>query len=320
MFLLGGCETAHHARVDDGAGLAEGSAVMVSGVRVGSVRDVRVVEGEVDVAFVIDDDHDVTLREDSCALALGGEGEPSLVVVPGEGAPLPEDRALPQCELRGQALTNLAEQFGDTIGGLLRSLGSGLLQGTGGGAAGGSGAGGFPIPTLPPTPAPRSNAPSSPSAPPSGSPSAPPSGSPSAPPPEPPSSLPAPPAFGECQGLSVRITSVEPAPAVPLLLPNGGHRVTLEFENTSDRVVRIGTVSDATFVDGQRQALTPATLPGSSTDWFMPFDVPAGGTARKTVHFGTSAPPRLDEVEVRRVSASDGSVGDCTLRSTGLAG
>jgi len=314
--LVVGCETEHHARVDDGAELAEGSAVMVSGVRVGSVGDVRVIEGAIDVAFLIDDDHEGTSREVSSALAVGGSNEPTLILYPGEGRPLTEERALPQCELADQALRDLAEQFGDTIGGLLRSLGSGFFGGASGGSgSGGSGSGGpsFPMPSLPPLPR---RSPGGPTHPP---PSAPP---PNVPPPNvpPPPVLPAPlGAEPTCDFLSARIDSVERATAVPLHLPQGGYRVWFEFRNTSGQTMQISSVSHATFSDRARRELNPASLPGGSNIWFMPFDVPANGTARRAVVFEASESPQLDEIEVRGNSQSGGPRSACSLRSTGLS-
>ncbi|HBQ19131.1 MAG TPA: hypothetical protein DEF51_51055, partial [Myxococcales bacterium] len=81
------CDDTHHARVSQGAGLHEGSPVLVSGVRVGEVEAVTVIEGQVDVELSIASDHQVTLRQDSCVLAAAGDGEPTLVLVPGTGAP-----------------------------------------------------------------------------------------------------------------------------------------------------------------------------------------------------------------------------------------
>ncbi len=307
-----GCETTHHARVDDGAGLEEGSAVMVSGVRVGDVKSIHVVEGQVDVEFVISDDHDVTLRTDSCAMALRREGQPpALLIVPGEAAPLTEERAIPQCELPTEALDDLARQLGGTLGDLLRSFGGGLL---GGGGPGGGGPGGGTIPL--PLPLPGLRPPGA--------------GAPSPPPDEPPDDTtapldapgdapPPPPSFdGACDGLSLRIERTERASAVPVFMPQGGHRVWLEVRNDSDRTMRVGSIAQATFTDADRRAMTPVRLPNESDIWFMPFDVPANGTARRCVVFEGSAPPRLDEIEARRSAPAADPLAWCTLHGTAL--
>ena len=296
LLLSSGCDTVHHARVDNGAGLVEGSGVMVSGVRVGSVREIHVVQDAVDVGFVIDDGHDVTLREDSCALAVAGESEPTLVVMPGVGDPLTEPRALPQCELPGGQLRDLLGSVGDTLGGLLRSLGSGL-------SGGGSSPGGLPpipgLPSPPPNTAPPNTAPPNTA---------------------PPNTVPAPPSFdGRCDGLSLRIDSVRRQPPSGLRLRDGGHRVCLEFRNDAGETMRVGSRTQATFVDQGRRALSPVSLPSDPEVWFMPFDVPANGTARRCVIFEGSTPPQLDEVESRRSAPAANPLAWCTLRGTGLA-
>ncbi|MCB9592465.1 MAG: MCE family protein [Sandaracinaceae bacterium] len=299
LVLASGCETTHHARVGDGAGLDEGSPVMVSGVRVGAVRSVHVIEGQVDVEFVIDDGHDVTLRDDSCALAMRREGEaPTLMVMVGEGAPLTEERAIPQCELATDGLDDLARQLGGTLGDIMRSLGSGLF----GGGPGGGGAPPIPLPGLPGLPGP-------PDPPPSNGPSPDPSTSP--PPP--------PPAFdGACDGLSVRVERVEPERVVPVILPQGGQRVWLEVRNDRQETMRVGSIAQATFTDADRRALTSVRLPSDAEVWFMPFDVPARGTARRAVVFEGREPPRLDEIEARRSAPAADPLAWCTLRGTGL--
>ncbi|MCA9608479.1 MAG: MCE family protein [Myxococcales bacterium] len=308
-----GCEPTHHARVDDGAGLEEGSAVMVSGVRVGDVKSVHVVEGQVDVEFVIGDDHDVTLRTDSCALAVRREGQPpQLVIVPGEAAPLTEEQAIPQCQLPTDSLDGIARQLGGTLGEMLRSFGGGLL---GGGGPGGGGSGGGTIPL--PLPIPGLRPPPSPS-----TPSTPDDAPPDHPtdPPPPPDLPPPPPSFdGACDGLSVRVERTEAAGAVPVFMPQGGHKVWLEVRNDSDRTMRVGSIAQATFTDADRRALTPVRLPSDTDLWFMPFDVPAHGTASRAVVFEGPGAPRLDEIEARRSAPAADPLDWCTLHGTRLS-
>ncbi|HJL14643.1 MAG TPA: MCE family protein, partial [Sandaracinaceae bacterium LLY-WYZ-13_1] len=143
LVLLGGCDPTYHARLDDGRGLGEGSPVHVSGVRVGEVQSVRVIEGQVDVEWTLEGDHEVTVRTDSCAMAVPREGEgPALVVVPGEGEPLEEERPIPQCELGSAALGDVMRGLGEGLGNLMEELGRGLLGGGGPGGGGGSDGGG----------------------------------------------------------------------------------------------------------------------------------------------------------------------------------
>ena len=314
LLLAAGCETTHHARVSHGAGLDEGSPVLVSGVRVGEVREVRVVEGEVDVAFVIARDHDVTLREDSCALATPREGGPgALTLTPGTGAPLTEPRAIPQCELPSNVIGDLARDLGGTLGEVLRSLSEGILGGGGAGPPGGSGTLPLPLPGLPGLP-PAPTTPRDPS-----DPSGPrdPTGPSDAPPPP---DLPPPPSFdGVCAGLTLRVDGIERAGPVPVQLPRGGHRVWLEVRNDTARTMRVGSIAQATFTDAERRAMRPVSLPGEPEAWLMPFDVPSRGTARRAVIFAERERPRLDEVEARRSAPSDDPLAWCTLRATGLA-
>lgn len=310
LSLAAGCETTHHARVSHGAGLDEGSPVLVSGVRVGEVREVRVVEGEVDVAFVIGRDHDVTLREDSCALAMPREGGPgALTLSPGTGAPLTEPRTIPQCELPSSAIGDLARDLGGTLGEVLRSLTEGILGG--GASPPGSGPLPLPLPGLPGLPSPPSP-PSGPSGP------SDPGDAPTDPPPPP--DLPPPPSFdGVCAGLTMRVDGVERAGPALAHLPQGGHRVWLEVRNDTERTMRVGSIAQATFTDAERRALRSVNLPGEPEAWLMPFDVPARGVARRSVIFAGRDRPRLDEVEARRSAPADDPLAWCTVRATGLA-
>jgi hypothetical protein len=121
LAALGCSPTVHHARLDDGAGLTEGAPVMVARVRVGRVESVRVVDTSVDVGFVLEGDHQVTLRADTCAMAAT-DGAPALVIVPGEAAPLAEERAIPQCRLETDALDQVMRSFGQGLDAVMRSI------------------------------------------------------------------------------------------------------------------------------------------------------------------------------------------------------
>ena len=318
LLFAAGCETKHHARISDGAGLVEGSPVVVSGVRVGEVRSVRLIEGQVDVELVIDDEHELTFRNDSCAMAQRGGEAPALVIVPGVGEPLPEgneERPIPECDLRGEAMRDLMRNLGEGMGEMMRSLADGVFGGgAGGGGAGGGGAGGggggagvrsggipFPFPPIAPAPSPGT--------------------APQVPAPPPPPIQPPPPFAGTsgCTQLRVRVDRVDPVDAVPLLLPNGGHRVRLVFESDSDRTMRVGPVDMATFVDDAGAALHAASLPGESDGWVMPFDVPAHGSASRSVVFSGGAPPRLDRLEARNSAPADRPLERCTFDASGLA-
>ena len=295
LALAAGCDTTYHARLNDGAGLGEGDPVIVSGVRVGQVEAVRVIEGQVDVELAIDDDHEVTLRTDACAMAVPQQGQPTLVIAPGTGALLEEDRPIPQCELGGGQLRDLMRGLGEGLGQMLEQLGQGLLGG------GGSGTSPSPLPQLP-LPLPSPGSPSSPNA-------------PNAPPPPPPRAT----RGAACEAVRVRVDRVEDVAPVPLLLADGGHRVWLVFDNDGAETMEIGPLSEATFSDPDGRALHPARMPSESQGWFMPFTVPAGGSARRSVVFEGSEPPRVDRIEARRSSVAGQPLDDCVVTASGVA-
>jgi len=93
----------------------------------------------------------------------------------------------------------------------------------------------------------------------------------------------------------------------------------LEFRNEGSETMRVGSVAQATFSSTSREALTPARVPSESDAWFMPFDVPAHGTARKALLFEGTEDPELNELEARRSAPSADPLAWCTLRATGLA-
>lgn len=126
VMLASGCAETHRARLRDGAGLAEGSPVHVSSVRVGEVKTVRVVEGEVEVELKFDRGHEITLRRDACAIAARTESGPVLIVVPGTREPLEAGHAIPQCEPAMGDLGDLFRGLGEGMSELLRQLGQGL--------------------------------------------------------------------------------------------------------------------------------------------------------------------------------------------------
>jgi hypothetical protein len=142
-----GCQKTYHAHLSDGAGLTEGSPVLVSSVRVGQVEAVRVVEGQVDVEVAIEREHEITVRADACALARRTESGPELIIVPGEGAPIEEGRAIPQCEITAGDVGGLMRSLGEGMNEMLRQLGQGLFNG---GQQGGSAPPSVPVPSLPP--------------------------------------------------------------------------------------------------------------------------------------------------------------------------
>lgn len=131
VLLAAGCGRTYHARLDDGAGLAEGTPVVVSSVRVGEVESVRVVEGHVDVELAIDREHEVTVRADGCALARRTESGAELVLVPGTGAPLADGATIPQCEARAGDIGSMIRALGEGMNEALRELGR-SLNGPGG--------------------------------------------------------------------------------------------------------------------------------------------------------------------------------------------
>lgn len=147
LLAASGCQKTYHAHLSDGAGLTEGSPVLVSSVRVGQVESVRVVEGQVDVEVAFAREHEITVRADACALARRTEAGPELIIVPGEGAPIEEGRAIRQCEITPGDVGGLMRSLGEGMNEMLRQLGQGLFNG---GQQGGSRGAPLPLP-LPPT-------------------------------------------------------------------------------------------------------------------------------------------------------------------------
>lgn len=312
LLALAGCDSTYHARVTDGAGMGEGSPVLVSGVQVGEVKSLSIMEGEVDVEFSVASEHELTMRVDSCVLAVRGEQGAGLVLVPGEGAPLSEEQAsrpIPECQLPGAELDGVFGQLGNMFGSMLRAFGQGLTGGAGGGGGGQPGAqGGGGGTTAPASPIPQAPLPTAPLP------------IPSPPPPPTGAGVPPPPGTQEtgCAGLSVRVDAIEDARAVPLVLPNGGHRVWLVFQNDRDQTMQTGSVTEATFTDASRRALTVAQVPGGADQWFMPVDVPAHGSARVHVVLDTRERPQLGGIEARGAHPTASPLDRCTVQAAGL--
>ncbi|HJL15202.1 MAG TPA: hypothetical protein RMH99_06075, partial [Sandaracinaceae bacterium LLY-WYZ-13_1] len=121
-----------------------------------------------------------------------------------------------------------------------------------------------------------------------------------------------------CAAVSIRVRRVERAAPVPLHLARGGHRVLLVFRNDGDEAVEVGPLSEATFADDHNRALHPARLPSESRGWFMPFTVPAHGTAVRSVVFEGEDEPSLSRVEARRSSPADQPLATCVVRQSGM--
>ena len=123
------------------------------------------------------------------------------------------------------------------------------------------------------------------------------------------------PATGDCANVTVSVRSVDTLGAFPLLLPTGGHRVSLAFRNDGDAPLEIAPANGATFVDDTGHALAPVMMPTEPNGWLMPFTAPAHATAVRTVTFATSAAPTLARIEVRANPPGSPFAG-CTLRQT----
>ena len=128
LLVCAGCQDEYRARVSDGSGLAEGTSVTVSGVGVGEVRSVRVVEGQVEVELAFAREHEITVRDDACARVVRSEGMTRLEIEPGVGAPIEEDIAIVECidEPEPQS-TDILQQLGDGFGQIMQQLGRGML-------------------------------------------------------------------------------------------------------------------------------------------------------------------------------------------------
>ena len=119
-----------------------------------------------------------------------------------------------------------------------------------------------------------------------------------------------------CSAVSARVDGVEQVSAVPILLSNGGYRVWFIFQNNSAETMEIGSVTQATFTDRNRQTLTVAQMPSESSGWFMPFTVGANATARVSVVFDTQQRPDLARVEARQSHVAGQPLQTCVVQST----
>lgn len=146
LVLLACSPPTQHARLSNARGLREGAQVIVAGVVVGTVTSVTVRDGMVDAAFQIEQDHQIRLRQDSCALAAAPAGAlTTLVLIPGEGAPQATPTAVPECQPQTADFEALFRTLGQAATGLLQSLGNLVPNGPP--------ASGTPTPTAPaPTP------------------------------------------------------------------------------------------------------------------------------------------------------------------------
>lgn len=301
LLALTGCDSTYHARVSDGAGMGEGSPVLVSGVQVGEVQSITITEGEVEIEFSISSDHEITMRNDTCVLAVSGEQGSGLVLVNGEGSPLTDEQAerpLPECRLPDQELEGIFGQLGNMLGSMIRAFGQGITGGVNPSPGG-------PVPPTPQIPRPVVPSPPLPIP----SPTAPQiPGNPPAPPPPPVGSS----GTGACAAVSVRVERVEEVSAVPILLGDGGHRVWMVFQNDGDDTMRVGSVTQATFTAGT-ETLTVAQLPSENESWFMPFDVAPHTTARRSVVFDTRTEPHITRVEARQSAPAGSLMGMCTI-------
>jgi len=291
------------AQLDHAAGLTEGSPVQVAGLHVANVKRVRLVDGNADVEFQLVEDHELTLHPDTCAVVANLEGRPTLVVDAGDD-PGAFEGAIPQCRILPESM----EELGQALGEGFRQLSEGLFEGIFGGM--------LPMPVAPGT---MGSTPQVPR--------------PQVPIPPMPQGMnqgmnqganptPANPGqilgqlFGNggpppCDAMRVTILEIRDEPA-NLHHPDGGVRVRFDFENDNLYSVSVGPRSRAIFMNEDRAALTPISLPGDT--WFMRFDVPANGSATADVVFpATLRDHRVDAIEVRDVRREDNPLTACTL-------
>ena len=117
----------------------------------------------------------------------------------------------------------------------------------------------------------------------------------------------------QCVGLRVSVADTRPVPAAPGL-PNGGREITLLFENTSARALRLPAVGNARIESARGAPLVP--LQAGADGWRGSFDVPARGQVRvKLVFAGDVRPARL---VVRPVTLVDDPLATCVLGVEGL--
>ena len=287
--LVGCSGPTYTAQLRDGAGLGEGSRVQVQGVEVGQVRSVKLVSGNAEVRFQVERGNELALRADACARGMVADGTSAayLEVFPGEDPTMLGEQPIPRCPDPTEELGQLGQALGQGLQDLFAGFGQGMGQASQGLAQqmsqalqqAAQGMGQLPIPTA--------------------------SGNP---PPFQPGTSGAP----ACAGMNVVIASRTPVDD-PLLFPEGGTKITLEFRNDSDRSMRLPAIGNVLFLEGD-SPLASSNIPGET--WFMPIDVGARGTTQVVVAFERT--PSVDGIEVRQVTPTDAPLDTCTLSASGL--
>lgn len=287
IVLLVACSgPTYTAQLRDGAGLNEGSRVQVQGVEIGQVRTVKLVGGNAEIRFEVERGNELTLHADACARGIPSSDTSAsyLELFPGEAAALLGEQPIPRCPDPTEELGQLGQALGQGLQDLFQGFGQGMGQASQGLAQ-------------------QMNQALQQAA--QGMGQLDPSGASGNPPPFQPGTSTAP----ACTGLSVRIASRE---QVDPNVPANGTRYTLEFHNEAEHAVRLPTIGNVLFLEGD-QPLPSLNLPGET--WFMPVDVGARGTTQVVVAFERAT---FDGLEVRQITPTDRPLDTCTLTARGL--
>lgn len=295
LLLACGCDKTFRTRLDDAAGLTEGSPVLIAGARVGEVKAVRIAANQVEAEFSLAREHKVAFHEDACGIAVrqpqkDGKEEPVLMIMIGQSGTHDTSKPLSPCHVEQQAMKDLGGALGGILSGFLdplrRQMGSA-----------------FP----PILPLPNHSGVSITLPPPSGSPAL------------PRRPLPIPSSDDKCAVIKFRVERVENLPPTPLFLPHGGYRVHLVAQNNGAEPMRIGSIHNATFLDQDRRVIIHATT-SDPDGWFMPFTIPANASRPVTAVFPKQGdtPLALHGIEVSECSPETSPFDECSVHQSGL--
>ncbi|MBT3222235.1 MAG: MCE family protein [Proteobacteria bacterium] len=278
------------ARLPDVQGLAPGAPVIMAGIHISTVQDVRIDGAEAAVTFSVRRrDHKVKLHEDACAAVLPVDKEPTLFIFGGQDGELAPGEKIPACEITPDDMRALGEYLGEMAG----AFGEGLFSG----CAGRQVTSPRPPPImLRPVQPPPVHPPVTPSTPTAASPA---------------------PKIRRstiCDAIRVEVQSVD---SLSRLLTMGGppaHRVWLVIHNDNDIAVELPSVTDATFGAADRNIYSVDIFPDINfDDWFMPMTIPARSRLETSVKLKSRGAPVIGFIEIQEVSPKNRPFKTCTI-------
>lgn len=109
----------YRAALDDAHGIEPGAPAFAAGVRVGSVRSVKVEGDKAVVTFELSKENHLAFHADACATAMPIHEKGALYVQLGTQGSLDKGTALPECDLLPKAVRSTVSQIGKVFKGAL---------------------------------------------------------------------------------------------------------------------------------------------------------------------------------------------------------